>query len=107
MAESGDSQAIRLGHSPAGVTLAVRVIPRAGRTTIAGVRSGALTVPLAAAPIDVRANDAHVALLAETFDVPRRAITILSGHTSRDKRIALEGLSAAQLTARLNDILSA
>jgi uncharacterized protein len=105
--ESGDSHAIRLGQSPAGVTLVVRVVPRAGRTTIAGVRSGALTVRLAAAPVDGRANDALVALLAETFDLPRRAITILSGHASRDKRIALAGLSEARLTARLNDILSA
>jgi hypothetical protein len=105
--ESGDSQAIRLGHSPAGVTLAVRVIPRAGRTTIAGVRSGALTVRLAAAPVDGEANDALMAFLAKTFNLPRRDITIVSGHTSRDKRIALAGLSETQVAARLDDILSA
>jgi len=104
--ESG-SETIRLSHSPAGVTLAVRVIPRAGRTAIAGVRGGALTVRLAAAPVDGAANDALIAFLAETFHLPRREVTILSGHSSRSKRIALAGLSAAQVTARLNDILSA
>jgi uncharacterized protein len=105
-AAHGDA-AIRVSRSPSGVTLAVRVVPRAGRTEIAGARGGALAVRLAAAPVEGAANDALIDFLAETFSVARRAVTILSGHTSRDKRIALAGLSETQVTARLNDILSA
>ena len=87
--------------------MAVRVVPRAGRTAIAGVRGDALLVRLAAAPVDGAANDALVALLADTFDRPRCDITLISGHTSRDKRVAIAGLSEAQVAARLDVILSA
>lgn len=88
------------------MTFAVRVTARAGRTAIAGVRGDALAVRLTAAPVDGAANDALVSLLADTFGLPRRAVTIVSGHASRDKRIALAGLSESQVADRLNDILS-
>jgi uncharacterized protein len=89
------------------VTLAVRVVPRAGRTAVAGVRGDALLVRLAAAPVEGAANDALVAFLAEIFDIPRRDITLVAGHTSRAKRIAIAGLTDAQLAARLDVILNA
>jgi uncharacterized protein (TIGR00251 family) len=89
-----------------GLTLAVRVTPRAGRTAIAGVRGNALAIRLAAAPIDGAANDALIALLAETFRRPRRDVMIVSGHTAREKRVAIAGLTGPEFEARLNDILS-
>jgi Uncharacterized conserved protein len=92
---------------PSGLTFGVRVMPRAGRTTIAGVRGNALAIRLAAAPVDGAANEALIAFLADTFDRPRRDITIVSGHTSRDKRVAIAGLTEAEFDARLNDILNA
>jgi len=82
-------------------------MPRAGRTTIAGIRGNALAIRLAAAPVDGAANEALIAFLADTFDRPRRDITIVSGHTSRDKRVAIAGLTEAEFDARLNDILNA
>ena len=91
---------------PSGLTFAVRVTPRAGRTTLAGVRGNALAIRLAAAPVDGAANEALIAFLADTFDRPRRDVTIVSGHTSRDKRVAIAGLTASQFAQRLNDILS-
>lgn len=91
---------------PSGLTFAVRVTPRAGRTSIAGVRGNALSIRLAAAPVDGAANEALIAFLADTFDRPRRDVTIVSGQTSRDKRIAIAGLSEAEFEIRLNDILS-
>lgn len=86
-------------------TLQVRVIPRAGRTAIAGRRGDALLVRLAAAPVDGAANDALIDLLSRTFDIPRRNITIASGDKSRDKRIEIHGLDDAALAGRVSDIL--
>ncbi|MGE0043228.1 MAG: DUF167 domain-containing protein [Vicinamibacterales bacterium] len=83
-----------ISDSPAGAILDVRVIPRAGRTGLAGTRDGALLVRLAAAPVDGAANAALIELLASTFSRPRRAVTILSGETSRHKRVRIEGLTA-------------
>lgn len=96
-----------VGTSAKGVTFAVRVVPRAGRTGVAGVRNDALLVRLAAAPVDGAANDALVACLASLLERPRRDIAIVSGQTSRDKRIAVQGMTAEALRARLDAILAA
>lgn len=87
--------------SRAKVTIDVRVIPRARRSEIAGTRDNALLVRLNAPPVDGAANQALIDLLAERLDVPRRAITILSGDTSRSKRVAIAGLTDAEVAARL------
>ena len=83
------------------VRLDVRVIPRAKRTEIAGRRGGALLVRLAAPPVDGAANDALRAFLAERLGVPQRQIAIVRGATSRDKTVAIEGVSAAAIDAAL------
>ena len=86
--------------------LSVRVIPRSPRSKIDGRRGDALLVRLAAPPVDGAANEALIDLLSHEFQVPKRQIAILSGTTSRDKRVELGGLDAAAGEARLSDILS-
>ncbi|PYR58787.1 MAG: hypothetical protein DMF91_16325, partial [Acidobacteria bacterium] len=56
-----------------GVILAVRVIPRARKSEIAGTRDGALLVRLAAPPVEGAANDALIEFLAKRLGAPRRA----------------------------------
>jgi uncharacterized protein (TIGR00251 family) len=85
----------------AAVKLEVRVIPRAKRTEIAGRRGSALLVRLAAPPVDGAANDALRAFLAERLGVPQRQVAIVRGATSRDKTVAIEGVSAAAIDAAL------
>ena len=63
-------------------------------------------VKLAAAPVDGAANDALIAHLAQIFDRPKRDVTLVSGHASRDKRVAVAGLTEAQIAALLGDILT-
>ena len=79
----------------------VRVIPRARRSEIAGTRDHALLVRLNAPPVDGAANKALIDLLADTLDLPRSAITIVSGQTSRTKRVEIAGLTDADVAARL------
>jgi len=85
---------------------AVRVIPRAGRTGIDGIRGDALLVRLAAAPVDGAANDALVKTLADALGCPPRDVTIVSGQASRTKRVAVAGVPAAHLAARLSAIVA-
>lgn len=73
--------------------LAVYVTPRAAPSLMAGKREGAIWFELAVAPMEGAANEAVVELLARCLDLPRRAIRIVSGHTSRRKRIAVEGIT--------------
>jgi uncharacterized protein (TIGR00251 family) len=81
--------------------LDVRVIPRAPRTRVDGTRAGAILIRLAAPPVDGAANDALVAFLSDALALPRRDIAIVSGHTSQDKRLHIEGLDEATTRARL------
>ena len=90
-----------------GSELNVRVVPRSGRTAIAGHRGNALLVRLAAAPVDGAANEALIALLAELLQRPKRDITIVSGLKSRDKRIRVAGASARDVESKLSGILPA
>jgi uncharacterized protein (TIGR00251 family) len=86
--------------------LCIRTIPRASKSVIAGRRGDALLVRLAAPPVEGAANEALIELLSRTLRRPRRDITIVSGERSREKRVAIEGISADELSARISDILS-
>lgn len=81
--------------------VAIRVMPRAGRTEIAGLRDGALLIRLAAAPVDGAANDALIRLLATTLGVARRDVQIVSGERSRTKRVRVAGMDREQVLSRL------
>jgi uncharacterized protein (TIGR00251 family) len=79
------------------VQVAVRVVPRAAKTQIAGIRNGALLVRLAAPPVEGAANEALLEHLAALFNVRRSAVTLVSGQRSRDKRVAIEGATPTRL----------
>jgi uncharacterized protein len=87
-----------------GSLLDIRVIPRAPRSAVDGVRDGALLVRLAAAPLDGEANDALISLMAGVLDVPKRDLTIVSGERSRRKRLKVAGLTPASVHARLGAV---
>ncbi len=82
--------------TPGGCVISIRVIPRARRCELAGERDSALLIRLAAPPVEGAANDALIAFLAEVLNVSKRAVTIVSGERAREKRVRIDGLSAAQ-----------
>ena len=77
----------------------VRVIPRARKTEISGVRDDAIVVRVAAPPVEGAANDVLVEFFADAFGIPRRAVRILSGERGRQKRIELAGVTDAAVRA--------
>ena len=81
--------------------LQLRVAPGARRPGIAGRHGGGWKVRVAQPPEDGRANDAVLALLARTLDLPRSAVSIVSGHAARDKIVALDGIDPAEAERRL------
>ena len=86
-----------LRPTPAGVTLAVRAQPGAKKTAIVGVygdgTTAQLKIAVQAPPIEGRANEALIAFLAKTFDLPKSAIELMSGELSRSKVFLLRGLT--------------
>jgi uncharacterized protein (TIGR00251 family) len=89
---------------PDGIVISVRVIPRAGRSRLDGTRGDALLVRLNAPPADGKANDELITLLAAALDVPPRAISIVAGERSRQKRLRISGIDAPTAAARLAHI---
>lgn len=82
-------------------TLAIKAIPNAPRSAIVGWLGDALKVKVHAPPVEGRANDELCVLLAAELDLPRRAVTVLRGDTSRQKLVRLAGLTIADVKARL------
>ena len=79
------------------------MIPRAGRSEVAGIRNGAVLVRLAAAPVDGAANAELIEILSRVLEVPKRDITIISGDKSRSKRVRIAGLDRDAVIARLTN----
>ena len=79
--------------------LDLRVTPKAGREAITGWHDGRLKLSVTAAPEDGKANAAVIRLLARTLGVPRSCISLQSGETRRDKRVAI--LAEARILERL------
>ena len=80
-----------------GLTFAVRVVPRASRSEIAGEHNGALRVRIAAPPVSGAANRELVRTLAKIFKLPQNAVEIVSGANSKNKTVRLRGADAATL----------
>ena len=74
-----------------GLAIAVRVTPRGGRDALNAGTPEHFAARLAAAPVDGAANAALVALIAKTFGVPKRAVTIVASETTRLKRLHIAG----------------
>jgi uncharacterized protein (TIGR00251 family) len=81
--------------------IAVKVIPNAARNEIVGWLGGALKIKIHAPPVEGRANDALCEFLADSLGLPRRAITVVRGQTSRQKVIAIDGLTPTGFGAKL------
>jgi len=96
---AGAEQAV---HTTAeGAVISVHVQPKASRTHCAGFHGVAVKVRVAAPPSDGAANDELCRFFARTCGLPLSAVEILSGASSRRKRILVRGRSAEQVLAQL------
>ena len=93
--------ALDVRDTPEGLTLRVRVQPRASRDAIGGEREGALVVRLTAPPVEGKANEALARFLGRALGVPPSAVRVVQGASGRDKRVAVAGVSAAAALERL------
>jgi uncharacterized protein (TIGR00251 family) len=80
-----------LRRSATGVSVSVRVQPRARHTALELTAQGALKVAVTAPPEDGRANEAVVALLAQSWRLPKSAFEVVQGATARNKTIGIIG----------------
>ncbi|MFH1021690.1 MAG: DUF167 family protein [Pseudomonadota bacterium] len=88
------------------VSLSIHVQPKASRTRLAGLHGEALKLCITSPPVDGKANAAVIQFFAKLFKIPKAAVTLASGEASRDKRLILAGISAAQAEAVLQPFLT-
>jgi len=93
--------ALDLRDTASGLTLRVRVQPRASRDVLGGEREGALVVRVTAPPLEGRANEALSRLLGKALGVAPSAVRVLRGESGRDKLVAVDGVAAATARGRL------
>lgn len=84
-----------------GVRLAVMVAPNAKKSELMGVQQDALKIRLQAQPIEGRANEELQRYLAQVLGVAKSAVCITHGLSSKRKLVEVEGLSPAEVVARL------
>jgi uncharacterized protein len=87
------------------VRLAIHVKPGSTRTKVGGRHGHALNVSVAARAVDGKATEAALRAVAEAFGVPRRDVTLVTGATSRDKLVEIDGDEAA-LAGRRDALLT-
>jgi uncharacterized protein (TIGR00251 family) len=88
---------IQYSERDRGLTFAVRIVPRASRSEIAGEYNGALRVRIAAPPVEGAANRELIRLLAKIFKLPQEAVDIVSGAGSKSKVVRIQGADAVKL----------
>lgn len=83
------------------VVLSVRVTPRSGRTEVRGVDDdGVLRIRVSAAPVDGAANEATRKLIAAELRVQPSSVEVVSGASSRHKRLRIQGTDRAHVLER-------
>ena len=96
-----------LRQTDQGVELSLLIQPRSSRNQVVGVQGEELKVKLTAPPVDGAANKACCAYLAKLCSVPKSHVTIVSGETSRHKRVLVAGVDGCQVAQALTDVLGA
>jgi len=77
-------------NHPLGFVFKVYIQPRSSKNQIEGLYGDALKIKLKAPPVEGAANKMCIQFLANHLDVPKNSLEILSGHSSRTKRILLK-----------------
>lgn len=80
--------------------LQIKAAPNSAKDEIQGWLGDSLKVRVQAPPTDGKANDRLCAFIAEKLSLPKGAVTLVSGASSRQKRLSIQGLSEQQVRQR-------
>ncbi len=83
------------------VRISLRVYPNASKNEMVGFSDGVLRVKVSAPPIKGKANRELVTFLRRLLGVGRGSVNIIKGHSTRNKVVAVDGLSREEVMKRL------
>jgi uncharacterized protein (TIGR00251 family) len=81
--------------------LSVLVQPRASKNQICGIQGAELKIRLTSPPVDGAANKLCREFIADLFAVAKSSVEIISGETSRHKRLRIDGSHPGQFTVQI------
>ncbi len=82
-------------------TLEIHLKPRSKHNRVVSAAGTSVTVAVSAPPIDGKANEALIRLLAETLDIPKSFFRLVTGQTSRRKVVRVSGIGPDEAARRL------
>jgi uncharacterized protein (TIGR00251 family) len=85
-----------------GVEIRIHIQPRASKTGIVGLYGQALKIRIAAPPVDGRAHAELCRFLARQLGVPQQFVQVISGFSSRQKRVFIKGRTLSEIEAGLS-----
>lgn len=90
-----------------GVIVRIHLQPRASKTEICGIQGDELKVRVTSPPVDDAANRLCIDFFAKSFKCSKSAVTIISGHKSRHKRVLVSGVTLLDISAQLLALFAA
>jgi hypothetical protein len=96
--------ALNIRTRAGGVLVEAKIVPNASRNRIAGVLGDRLKIAVSTPPEKGKANQAVCQVLAEVLGIDRRGVRVVAGEGRPRKTLAIEGLTPADLRAKLRDI---
>ncbi|MFA4986215.1 MAG: DUF167 domain-containing protein [Candidatus Brocadiia bacterium] len=89
---------------PGGLEFRVHLKPRGSRSEVIGLIDGVLQCRVTAPPVDGRANEALIELLSEWLGAPKKALELVAGASSREKRVRVDGKFAPALQKKASEL---
>ena len=89
-----------------GIVLNLHIQPRASKNELCGVQGNALKIRLTSPPVDGAANKLCREFLADLLDVSKSAVEIISGETSRHKRVRIASADPEKLRRLVENIIT-
>ncbi len=93
---------IHVEETERGIILQVHVVPRSSKSEVAGVQGDALKLKLTAPPVEGQANAECIRLLSDILGIKKKQVKILSGHKSKKKSVAIEGIVRKDIEALIS-----
>ena len=82
--------------------ISIRLYPNAARNEVATFSDGVWQIRISAPPVKGKANKELIAFLSKVLGVSKSSLSIAKGHTSRNKVIAVDGLTQEEIIKRLS-----
>ena len=96
----------RAGAMRYGCIVGVRLKPASSREKIVSVGADEICLAVTAAPIDGKANEAMIRLLAKMLDIPKSSIGVRRGATSRNKLVEIANMAKEEVMKKMRELIN-